>query len=219
MLAMNAPNNIKAIRERRHMSLEELAEKAKISVSYLSRLESGKRNLSVKNIEKLAGPLEVSPPELVVDNNSQLQFDPAKRLPIIGEVRAGAWLEIEHEPEVYDRLPITADDRFPELKQFSLLVVGTSMDKVFAPGSYVIAVEWIAEGTTDLKDGDLLVVRRQRAMTFECTLKRARFNQGVWELWPESTDPRHQEPIQLHDGDREVEVKILGRVIGKYQPL
>lgn len=57
------------------MTLEKLAELTDLSVSYLSRLESGKRNLSTKIMPKIAGALGVKPAELIDSAKAWLEID------------------------------------------------------------------------------------------------------------------------------------------------
>lgn len=57
------------------MTLEKLAELTDLSVSYLSRLESGKRNLSTKIMPKIAGALGVKPAELIDSAQAWLEID------------------------------------------------------------------------------------------------------------------------------------------------
>ncbi len=57
----------KAIRRRRReldLSQEELAERAELHRNYISGIETGTRNPSLKNIEKLAKALDISISEL-----------------------------------------------------------------------------------------------------------------------------------------------------------
>ena len=60
MLAKPLGNRITEVRESLGMSLEKLAEKAGLSVGYISRMAAGKRNTSLKNLQKLADALEVT---------------------------------------------------------------------------------------------------------------------------------------------------------------
>lgn len=78
---MGKPNRIKEWRDRRGWSQETLAEKAGISVSYLSRMERGDRNVSLKNLAKIAPALEVPTAELVIG---------ALEVPLVGSVGAGS---------------------------------------------------------------------------------------------------------------------------------
>lgn len=56
---MNLGNAIKLCRTQRGFSLVELAQRADLSVSYLSLLERGKRDPSFSTIESIATALEV----------------------------------------------------------------------------------------------------------------------------------------------------------------
>lgn len=60
-----SPNRIKEIRARRGLTLEQLEEATGISASYLSRMEAGTRNLSVKNLELIAKALHTQPAQLL----------------------------------------------------------------------------------------------------------------------------------------------------------
>lgn len=58
-------NRINEIRDERGLSYEDLAELTGLSPSYVSLMARGKRNISLKNLEKLAGALECSPTDLI----------------------------------------------------------------------------------------------------------------------------------------------------------
>ncbi|QXX74263.1 helix-turn-helix domain-containing protein [Methylovirgula sp. HY1] len=79
---MGKPNRITEWRERREMTLEALAERAGISTTYLWRIENGERNLSLKNLKKLASALSIQQKELVPGE--------VKGVPLVGFVGAGA---------------------------------------------------------------------------------------------------------------------------------
>lgn len=76
-------NRIREWRDRRALTLEQLADLAHISPSYLQRMETGGRNVSLKNLARLALALNVSQNDLVIGSGS-------KRVPIVGYVGAGA---------------------------------------------------------------------------------------------------------------------------------
>lgn len=59
--------NVRAHRHRLGMSQEELAHQADMKRSYLSDLERGTRNPSVRAVAKLAKALGVSPSELLAE--------------------------------------------------------------------------------------------------------------------------------------------------------
>jgi transcriptional regulator with XRE-family HTH domain len=56
---------IRALREERKISQEELADRADVHRNYMSQIENGKRNLSFYNVVKLARALRVTPSKLV----------------------------------------------------------------------------------------------------------------------------------------------------------
>ena len=58
--------NIRAYRLRAGLSQEELAEKADLHRTYVGAIERGDRNVSLKNIERLANALNVKTFELLV---------------------------------------------------------------------------------------------------------------------------------------------------------
>lgn len=62
---MNIGHALKLCRFAKKHSLEELAERAGLSPSYLSMIESGKREPTLASVEKLAKALEVPAPILL----------------------------------------------------------------------------------------------------------------------------------------------------------
>ena len=58
--------NVRALREARGLPQEELAHLAAIHPTYLSGVETGKRNLSLRVLERLASALRVPETDLVI---------------------------------------------------------------------------------------------------------------------------------------------------------
>ena len=56
---------IKKIRQKREMSQEELSFESGLHRTYISDIERGNRNVSIKNIDKIAKALKVSLKELM----------------------------------------------------------------------------------------------------------------------------------------------------------
>jgi transcriptional regulator with XRE-family HTH domain len=56
---------IRALRDERNISQEELAGRADIHRNYISQIEGGKRNVSFYNVVKIARALQVSPSKLI----------------------------------------------------------------------------------------------------------------------------------------------------------
>lgn len=63
-------NIIRDIRKHRNLSLQELAQKTELSVSYLSEIERNKKQPSLETIEKIANALNISKEGLLVNSNS-----------------------------------------------------------------------------------------------------------------------------------------------------
>src|SRR5688572_5046381 len=124
-------------------------------------------------------------------------------LPILGEIRAGTWLETsfidsEGEPEM---LAVARDPRFPRARQYALRVVGNSMDLDYPDGSYVTCVDF-AESGLSIKEGLIVHVERRRnaGQLVEITLKAVERRASTWWLVPHSSDPIHQ-PITFKGGE------------------
>lgn len=64
-------NHLKLLRIEKGMTQEDLAEKAEFSRSYFTEIETGKRNISLINLNKLARALEVSLSELMDFNKER----------------------------------------------------------------------------------------------------------------------------------------------------
>lgn len=63
-------NRITEIRKAKKIGLEELAEKAGLSAGYVSLMASGGRNISLKNLAKLAKALDCEPQDLISNAES-----------------------------------------------------------------------------------------------------------------------------------------------------
>ena len=57
--------NIRALREKRNLTQEALAEKASLDPTYISGIERGLRNPGIKNVARLAAALGVTTTKLV----------------------------------------------------------------------------------------------------------------------------------------------------------
>jgi len=148
---------------------------------------------------------------------------------ILGEVAAGAWLEIDGDQVDTPKYSIKlgADPRYPVDWQYGLLVRGNSINRVANDGTFLICVD-IAKSGLSLRNGDLVIAEqiRKQAGLREVTAKRYGMSGRNVTLSPDSTerryndknDPHYQGPITLgtsRKSDTEVVARAL--VIGVYR--
>jgi transcriptional regulator with XRE-family HTH domain len=140
-------------------------------------------------------------------------------LAVLGEVAAGAWLEYDNIRDYTEPLfhvSVSPHSVYPVRSQYGLLVKGTSINRIAREGDILHCVD-IATTGIEIQDGDLVIVERRKAQGLlrEVTAKKVVRRQGRFELWPDSDDPRWQEPFvfdQANPSDDETEVIILARV-------
>ncbi|WP_245297303.1 XRE family transcriptional regulator [Rhizobium oryziradicis] len=87
------PNRLKALREERGQTIEQLAEATGLSTSYVSRLEKGERNLSVKNMNLFAHALDVAPQEILLPRKETRE----NSVMVMGRIGAGAEIVPDEE--------------------------------------------------------------------------------------------------------------------------
>lgn len=74
-------NQIRKLRKKKQITLEDLAELTGISTTHLSRMETGSRGLSLENVIRVANALGVEPAE-VSDDFHHEQLDQAESIPM-----------------------------------------------------------------------------------------------------------------------------------------
>lgn len=138
------------------------------------------------------------------------------QLPVIGTIRAGAWIEtymLEHEDQ--GTVPVSIDSRFPHARQYALAVSGDSMDKLAPDGSFAICVDF-AESGLRLKAGMIAHVEATEHDKAESTLKEVGFEGNEVILIPRSSNPVYRATkLRGHDG---VEVRVKGIMLSVYNP-
>ncbi|MRI57355.1 LexA family transcriptional regulator [Methylobacterium sp. DB1607] len=139
---MGNPNRIAEWREARGLSQEDLADAAGISSGYLSRMERGERNVSLKNLAKIAQALRVPERDLVTDTptNSGLLPEATEvfRVPLGGRIVGGGAIDVstaQHEPGLEYEIELSV--RVPDAT-VAYQVVGESMMPVYRPDTVII---------------------------------------------------------------------------------
>lgn len=71
----DAPNRIREIRDSKGITIERLSDLTGLSVSHLSRMERGARNLSVENLTIIAAALGVPKQDILVKPDESDEID------------------------------------------------------------------------------------------------------------------------------------------------
>lgn len=138
---------------------------------------------------------------------------------VSGSVEAGAF----HEAVEWDRsrwyavdVPVPAKFR---RRAKALEVRGFSMDLEYKPGAVVIWVDFL-DFRPPRNEDHVIVYAYHVDDKIEATVKELRIDdEGKRWLWPRSTKPEHQQPIDVDqppEGTKSIEIK--GIVIGDYRP-
>lgn len=205
-----------------YRSAREAAETLQWTYSTYASHENGGRMPKPDLIKKYARAFSVGAGWLITGEPKSAQpIEPREKIGVVsisGEVQAGHWVE-EDSFSFQDTsyVPMSPNPQYSPESQTAFLVRGQSMNKKVQDGDYVIAV-WIDQ-TRDAIDNDIVVIRRRRGQLVETSLKRLRIIDGHPKLFPESTDPKHQKPLDLGDPENGDCVEIIARVIGSYRDL
>ena len=210
-------SRIKAARRKKKMTQEELAKRLGIATSTVSRWESDKMDITLDNAAALAEALETTVDALNSGWLSPLGGGGEERvLPVVGRLEAGVWREDEEwDRDEYDYRKFTIKPEWRHLQLKVYVVLGNSMNKRLPSGSYVLVAPTIANGLTPRSGQTVVVNRRRRDGLYEATLKKYVVEDGREWLWPDSTSPEFQAPIQIANGNTE-EVTITG-IVASYQ--
>ena len=213
------PNRIRELREGSDLTIEALAEAASLSVSYVSRLEKGERNLSQTNMNLIAHALGVMPAELI-----QPREERGNIIAVMGRIGAGAEILPEDEQippeglyEIETQFPIPED-------AIAFEVAGESMWPRYDPGDIVICwrqgmnvedvLGWEAAVTTSTGKRYLKRVLLGAAKgTFDLESHNAAPIRGVHIIWVASVQSviRSGQWKKLSPADRHKLVKRMTR--------
>lgn len=137
---MGNPNRIAEWREAKGLSQEDLAAAAGLSPGYLSRMERGERNVSLKNLAKISGALKVPARDLVPDASADDDVKTTElfRVPLGGRIVGGGVIDVstsQDEPgmEYEIELSVRIEDA-----TVAYQVVGESMMPVYRPDTVII---------------------------------------------------------------------------------
>ncbi|MGL5709563.1 MAG: LexA family protein [Cetobacterium sp.] len=175
---------LKVLREKRGLSMEQLAEKAKVSKGIIGEIERNKTRSSVKTLNKIADALELRYSERTDLENAFLGKDidktitiasslkdPVKMMsvPVFSSVAAGLGFIPDCDPIDYITIPETSGDCI------GAKVAGDSMEPTFYDGDIVILKKEVEVGI-----GEIGVFQNRN--TGEALVKRLKKKNGVYIL-------------------------------------
>jgi len=207
-----------------HGAKGRLAEYLGIRADGITRMlnaEPGKETREVKASELVRMEEFFGKPAPVTDSASPSRdgLRPIMQQPrfvkVIGKVAANTWLDVEDMNFSYDDVySVPTLSLYPEDWQFGLVVEGNCLNKIANDGDVLSCLN-LALANEGPVDGDLVIVERKRygGQMVQRTAKRLKRTAQGYELWPESTDPLHQDPILMYEGHGDEQVEIIGKVL------
>lgn len=228
----------RALRERAGLSMDDLAKAMGYSrASSIQRYEDAalykkafiQPELILKMIKAIAnkGEPPISPGEIwalarpeVTESHAAIDLKPnlvkvQATIPVRGKVAASTWMDVDEMDFGYDDMEMVPTvSSYPANLQFALEVEGNCLNKKADSGDILICLDIIG-AQEDFKEGELVIVERKKydGQMVQRTAKRVRRAAKGYELWPESTDPAHQEPIILYEAIENETVTVIGRVL------
>ena len=223
---MDSRQIIAALKELR-VPHERIAEVIGRDRSAATKMLGGKRSVKVNEVEGLTAliaeyrqggaelPREPAPPARPAKDPSTGPMN------VLGEVRAGAWLEADSDQRTPETYPAAPDARYPAAAQHLMRVRGDSMDAATKAGQPAGILDGdlvhVVDAITmryEFATGDIVVVERSRfdGREREITLKQVEVlpNAEVL-LWPRSSNPRWKDPVPYKENGNEV--RVSGKVI------
>jgi SOS-response transcriptional repressor LexA len=199
----------------------ETAKRANLGASYVRDILRGKTRMpNAENIAKLAAVLETTADYLMDrSSDSTLRVVAAKveGVPVLGRVAANTWYTadddvIDVDTDDIERIPSISG--YPVEWQFGMIVDGNCLNKVANDGDRLVCLDLIKSGTP-IMEGDLIIVERSKfgGQMRQRTAKRVKKTKAGYELWPESTDPAHQEPILLNEAADGEDIRVWAKVL------
>lgn len=182
------------------------------AITRMLNVEKETREIGADELVKMMDFFKSSPPYL---KNSDFGLtEKINAVKVIGKVAANNWISVndmDFDNDSIETIPSVGGH--PVSWQFALIVEGTSLNRVARNGDRLACLDVIASNV-DIENDDLVIVERRRygGEMVERTAKRIRQTTNGVELWPESDDPAHQEPIKLYDSHTD-EIRIVGKVI------
>lgn len=212
----------------------DLARAIDVAAPRITEIIAGTRRLQVDEIPKAAKFLEMpvrTVLQLVVASLGATELVEADvDLHVIyvkGAVQAGAWKDAAEWPDqTEESIAVPAPMRqYPNL--YALKVAGLSMNREFRPGT-ILLVTPVHDYCGAIETGLFVICQRAEHAQFETTVKQLEIKDDRYWLYPRSTEPEHQAPLEVPppeswSGDTisagiEDGICVIGIVVGSYRP-
>lgn len=214
--------NIKRLLKENHMTQSDLANKIGIAKSTMSDYMNYRAKPGAGVLEKIASTFGVSKSDidttykdaraevvngkLVLVNETPIEYEVNKKIPVIGKIAAGT--PIETVQDIVDRInPPYEVKNIDDL--FGLVVNGDSMNKIIPNGHYAVLRK-----QQDVENGEIaaVIVNGHYA-----TLKRVYKFTDLIVLEPCSYDPSYKD--QQYSQDNCEDIKIIGKFLYSISPM
>jgi len=188
-------------------------------VTYRSH-ESGMRNIPLPAARKYATAFGSTPAYILGISNggNSDPVNPVAHVPLLAKANAGAFRYDEGLETEGVQVPAVPRADIPAGVQYAVEVDGPSINLRIPAGAFAICAPY-DKYPGGPKHGQLVHVVRERAGLHEHTIKEIQYTRSGVVLVPRSSDPRHQEPIEMASKEEDTTVRIHGVVIGSFQPM
>lgn len=191
-----------------------------VSNSTYSAHENGQNGLKLQYARKYAQKFKVSQSWLLTGEDEMAQVVERKvgLIPIVGKVSAGAPLDVEtveqEWADMHNKPTVPSASQYPVEWQYSFEVDGQSLNKIAPQGSVLVCLDIVASGYA-VEEDDLVIVEQSvfDGQAIYRTAKRIRRTSSGYDLWPESNDPKYQEPIPITGNSEAEEFSIKAKVL------
>lgn len=178
LLNVSMSNNIKLYRDRLEWSQGKLASAVGTTAQMIGYLESGKRRLTDKWMERIASALGVAPADLMLSSRS---------VPVVGYVGAGSEIySIDDHAKGAGMFETSAPPQGATPSMVALVVRGDSMSPAYEDGD-IIYYDQQVRGDFDHLVGKRVVARLLDGRTFVKKLRKN--NEGQYWLHSHNADP------------------------------
>lgn len=209
----------------RNLDMQGASVKAALGKTFVRDVLTRERDPGLSYMWKLAKAHDLSIDHLLELSPGPAQAGTQSAIKVRGEVGAGSYhsVDADGDQDDFGQLDslLPADPAYPADAQYDLVVRGNSINRFARNGERLRVVD-IGKTGLEAFDDDMVVVERTKdqGQLVQTTAKRVRRRGPMIELWPDSDDPRWQEPerIDTRKPQYGVEIRIVAIVLYAYNP-